>query len=404
MATAKNVGRTKGRRTKGYFYRAGRGWYTKLAGRFIPLRYEDGTHIKDKEADGHDVREAHARFLLDKQQAAKVQDQTTVFEICEYYLRDAKVNGAPKTHADRADTLFDFCFGLPPGQRNKIGPEAFRAADTADPERLTPERKQELSAMKLHDGYGKLAVSEFKKRHVTEWLNAHTTWSQSGRRTRIQAVKRAFNFAVEDDLIKANPIRGYRTPKSQPRITYITPEQETALLEQSPAGFWIALKVCIRTGARFGSEFARLTKEHVVDLGDRMEWNFKADEVKNRRKRIVRITDPEIITIVRDQIKRYDKGPIFRNALGNPWHKKSLSLRFRTIRNKLIAQGVEFDPDCCMYSCRHTYAKRILQGYWSGKPTNIETLARLMGNTPQVCRDHYLQWSDIDNDPVWDAA
>jgi len=31
-------------------------------------------------------------------------------------------------------------------------------------------------------------------------------------------------------------------------------------------------------------------------------------------------------------------------------------------------------------------------------------LARLMGNTPQVCRDHYLQWSEIDNDLLWDAV
>ena len=57
-----------------------------------------------------------------------------------------------------------------------------------------------------------------------------------------------------------------------------------------------------------------------------------------------------------------------------------------------------------MYATRHTYAKRTLQGYWTGKATNIETLARLMGNSPQVCREHYLQWSEIDNDPLWEAC
>ena len=51
MAT-KRVGRTKGRRTKGYFYRSGRGWYTKQGGRFVPPCYEDGTHIKDERAAG----------------------------------------------------------------------------------------------------------------------------------------------------------------------------------------------------------------------------------------------------------------------------------------------------------------------------------------------------------------
>ena len=61
-----------------------------------------------------------------------------------------------------------------------------------------------------------------------------------------------------------------------------------------------------------------------------------------------------------------------------------------------------FDNDCCMYSCRHN-AKRILSGYWSGKQTNIETLAILMGNSPQVCRDHYLQWCEHFAEPVWEA-
>ena len=41
-----------------------------------------------------------------------------------------------------------------------------------------------------------------------------------------------------------------------------------------------------------------------------------------------------------------------------------------------------------MYTCRHTFAKRILSGYWTGQPATIETLAGLMGNTPSVCWKH----------------
>jgi hypothetical protein len=63
-----------------------------------------------------------------------------------------------------------------------------------------------------------------------------------------------------------------------------------------------------------------------------------------------------------------------------------------------------FDRDCVLYSTRHTYAKRILQGYWSGKPTNIETLARLMGNSPAICRAHYLQWDETSTEFLWQSA
>jgi len=101
----------------------------------------------------------------------------------------------------------------------------------------------------------------------------------------------------------ANPIRGYPTPRSQPRITYITPEQEAALLDESHHTFRTALRVCIRTGARFGSEFAVLAKEHVVDHGERMEWVLDAEIVKNRRRRVIRITAPDVIALARRQMK-----------------------------------------------------------------------------------------------------
>ena len=103
-------------------------------------------------------------------------------------------------------------------------------------------------------------------------------------------------------------------------------------------------------------------------------------------------------------MKLHKTGPIFRSKSGKPWTKKNLSQRFRFLKYKLVKMGVEFDSDCCMYSCRHTYAKRTLEGYWTGKATNIETLARLMGNSPQVCRDHYLQWSTVDNEFLWESA
>ena len=90
----------------------------------------------------------------------------------------------------------------------------------------------------------------------------------------------------------------------------------------------------------------------------------EADEAKTKRIRIIRITDPEVIRITREHMKNTRQ--IFRSANGEPWTEKNLSQRFRFLKYKLEKQGVEFDPDCCMYSCRHTYAKRTLEGYWTG--------------------------------------
>ena len=107
---------------------------------------------------------------------------------------------------------------------------------------------------------------------------------------------------------------------------------------------------------------------------------------------------------MRAQIEQHRDGPLFRNSDGAPWTRQNLSQRFRFLKYRLEKRGIEFDSDCCIYSCRHTYAKRTLEGYWTGRPCNIETLARLMGNSPQVCRDHYLQWSTVDSEFLWENA
>ena len=401
MAKRRTGGRKKKSRNKGYFYRKDRGWYATDGRKMIPLEYEDGTRIRDESADELDVREAYARWLLAKnEEAAKVavieeaDSKTTLAEICVVYLENTKANDSKSTYEGRADTLFDFCYGLPPKLRPKQGQA---------PKKLSKKEKEQIEEKRIHKGYGGMRAVELKPLHIDQWLNAHPTWNGS-RRSRIQAVKRAMNYGVEAGIISKNPLKGYRTPRSRGRVTYITPEQEAEMYKHASKAFTMALRVCIRTGARFGCEFAKVTAAHVKDHGDRMEWVFPPSESKTRRLREILIRDTEILELVREHIRRYPKGPIFRNTKGTPWERGTLSRNFQRLRHKLKKLGVEFDHDACMYSCRHTYAKRTLQGYWTGKATNIETLARLMGNSPQTCREHYLQWCESYKDPLWDAA
>lgn len=398
MPKAKSKGgRRPKSRNRGYFYRNGRGWYASdQAGRsMVPLEYEDGARIREKDADPHLVKEAYARWMLTKNDEPATNGQielapVSVVEVCDAYLADAKVNGAPKTYSDRVETLFDFCFGVPPKFRHFENP--------------TDHQLDEMESARIHPGYGGLLASELTPLHIDRWLNAHENWN-GGRRTRIQAVKRALNYGVERKMIQENPIKGYRVTKTKGRVTYLTPEQEEAIYSESNTAFATAVRVCIRTGARFGCEFTKLTARHVKDDGSRMEWVFLPEESKTGKLRTIRVTDARILGLVREQVNRHRSGPLFRNSQHAPWTQESLSKRFRAVKRRVEAkQGIIFDDDTCMYSCRHTYAKRTLQGYWSGKPTNIETLARLMGNTPQVCRDHYLQWCESYNEPLWEAC
>jgi integrase len=240
---------------------------------------------------------------------------------------------------------------------------------------------------------------------VDGWLNSHPTWL-NGRRLRIHALKRALNYAVERNLIAENPIARYKVGRSRSRITYFTPEQEAALVKHAAPNLRMAIQVCIRTGVRYGAEFVTLTAQQIDDLGDRMEWRVTPKRTKKSEKyRLVRVTDPAILALTREQMKKYPQGPIFRNESGNPWIPDNLTVSFVRLRRRVEKlEGIQFDTDACMYSCRHTFAKRTLQGYWTGKPTTIETLARLMGNTPQVCWKHYVQWCEAYNSALWEAC
>jgi len=391
------MGRQPDSRNRGFFFRAGRGWFTKIDGSFVALTDPEGERLRSKSTPIAEVKAAYARIIAAPVESVNSTAGTTIQDVVNAYLDWAKIEGSGKTYSIRADALFDFCYGFPARFRDKssdpLGEYTIRKAD--GPKEPTREDR-------IHDGHGRMPVADLLPLHVDRWLAKHTSW-KGAKRTKIQAVLRALNYSVEAGMIPLNPIKGFRIPKTNARSTYITPEQEEKLCQTAGEDLAIAIKVLIRTGARPGCEFAALTAKHVKDHSERMEWVFQPQESKTKRLRTIRITDPGIIALVRERVERHPKGALFRTCRG-AWTGRNLSERFRRLRDRLRLEGTEFDDDCVLYSCRHTYGKRTLQGFWSGKQTNIETLARLMGNSVQVCRDHYLQWTDSYNEPLWDSA
>ena len=57
------------------------------------------------------------------------------------------------------------------------------------------------------------------------------------------------------------------------------------------------------------------------------------------------------------------------------------------------------------YTCRHTFAHRMLSGYRNGGAgCSIETLAELIGDTPKTAFDHYgKEWGQHYQEPLWAA-
>jgi integrase len=389
----KKRGRKKGGRNRGYFFRPKRGWFARNGdAKFVPLCYDDGQRIRNPDESPAVLREAYQRWQRETHETASraigaAPNPITVEEIVLTYLDWLKLHGAPKTYTDRSQTLFDFASGLPP--RFCHG----------------RSRQEDREHVRIHQGFGSLPAVELSPLHIDQWIAAHKDWTRGGYRSRIQAVKRALNYAAERKMLAESPLKGYKVPRANPRRVYITPEQEALLLKHANSALACAVRICIRTGARPGDEFAHLEARHVRDYGERIEWVFPEEESKTRRLRIIRVTDPFVMEETRKAVKLHPQGRLFHSLRGSPWSTQSLKERFRSLLRRVEKkEKAKFEPGTSVYACRHTYARRTLTGYWTGKPIPIEILAQLMGNSVHTCRDHYLQWCEAYTEVLWESA
>ncbi|MCA9069047.1 MAG: hypothetical protein KDA84_09000, partial [Planctomycetaceae bacterium] len=80
-------------------------------------------------------------------------------------------------------------------------------------------------------------------------------------------------------------------------------------------------------------------------------------------------------------------------------------VRFIAIKKKLGWDQDAVKGKYSCYTCRHTFAHRMLSGFWTeGVGCSIETLAELIGDTPKVAFEHYgREWGQHYQDPLWNA-
>ena len=224
---------------------------------------------------------------------------------------------------------------------------------------------------------------------MNTWVESHATWrSPATRRNVIAILLAAFNYAqAEHDVI--HPLGGLKKPPPQPRLHSLSKEDEELLLARptSALGIFSLPRFALVCG-RFAN-WLDLTADHVGETKRGMMWGVFSSKTKKIRKIPVRL---EVAQLIRRLMKTAPKGsgiPLLRNTQGHAWKPVTGRGRFSQIKAKL---GWDKDPikrrySC--YSCRHTFAHRMLSGYWNGGTgCSIETLAELLGDTPKVAFDH----------------
>jgi integrase len=252
---------------------------------------------------------------------------------------------------------------------------------------------------------GALPIAELKKGHVEFWIDSHPTWrSLATRRNVIAIVLAAFNYAQQEHGIR-NPLNGLKKPPPQPRLQSFCPKDEQAIYQATDEPFRNFLFAAIHTGLRPFCELAKLKAEHVEETPRGMMWRVYSSKTKKTRKIPVR---PEVAKLTRKLLKTAPLRsglPLFRNPEGNAWKKVTGVHRFMAIKRKLGWDQDSAKQKVSTYTCRHTFAHRMLSGYWNGGlGCSIEVLAELIGDTPKVAFDHYgKEWGQHYQDPLWAA-
>lgn len=255
-------------------------------------------------------------------------------------------------------------------------------------------------------GYcGALPVGELKKGHIKTWVERHPTWRSSAtQRSVLSVVLAAFNYA-EEMHGAPSPLKGLKKPQSQPRLDSFSQADEEAIYGATEERFRDFLFAAIHTGLRPFCELAQITADDVEETQRGMMWRVYSSKTQKTRKIPIRA---EVAKLTRRLMKTAPRGsglPLLRNTKGKPWKRMTGVVRFLMIKAKL---GWDNDPVRSKYSCytcRHTFAHRMLSGYWNGGAgCTIETLAELIGDTPKVAFDHYgKEWGQHYQGPLWAA-
>jgi len=80
----------------------------------------------------------------------------------------------------------------------------------------------------LPDG---LKASELKPYHLTRAMEPYAHWANNTKHDFISAVKRAFSWAVDEELIDRNPIGRVKKPTREPREFAVQPDEYAEILE-----------------------------------------------------------------------------------------------------------------------------------------------------------------------------
>jgi integrase len=227
-----------------------------------------------------------------------------------------------------------------------------------------------------------LSIDALRPLHIQKKLDKHA-WSPAFKAGCVTAVKRCFNWALEQGYIDKNPLRGLKKPDAGHREMVISQEEfDEALSHVRNPSFKDMARFQWFTGCR-PEEAVRVTAAMYEPGLSRIVIPIVSAKGK-KRPRVIYLCD-QAKAIVERNLK--NAPTLFLNTKGRPWQCGTVASTWGRIEKKT---GKRF----CAYGLRHSYATHQLQN-----GTDCVTLATLLGHADTAMLSRV--YANLSQDPAY---
>lgn len=178
-----------------------------------------------------------------------------------------------------------------------------------------------------------LTVAELKPFHLTRALDRFPHWSNNTKHDFIGAVKRAFNWAAEEELIDRSPLARVKKPAREAREMAVSPAEYASVVEaiREPR-FRDVVELSWETGSR-PQELRKIEARFFEPEAGRIV--FPPTQAKGKKHYRVIYLTPRAREIVARLASERPEGPLLVNSEGNAWTKDAINCAFCRLEKRI---------------------------------------------------------------------
>lgn len=253
--------------------------------------------------------------------------------------------GLEKARAKALATLTDISNGGDPATKKKIRREAMTVRELgaafieqyAKREKRTWAEDQRILNVEVYPAIGDMKAMMTRRRDWLDVIDSKVDAGRAGQGRKVMSmIRKMLNWAVEKDLLEANPIAGVKAPGKPGRKDRFLKTAEiksvwaalehAALLDVTKD----VLRLLLLTGQRSGEVCGMVRGEIDPDAG---VWTIPANRTKNGEAHVVHLSDAAL-AIVRGALDRADEektAPLF-SRVSKPIHPGGIA---HAVKNEL---------------------------------------------------------------------